>query len=408
MKSIQALREARAAKAKELQPIMDEKHVWNAERDQPIYDRVMAEIDAIDAEMKRVQAFNETVARDALNSNVTEAANRMERDNTSPHARLYAKWLRGGDKSITAEEWQTIRAAMSTTTGAEGGYTVATEVASVIIDALKKYGGMRSVASVISTEQGNAINYPNSDGTNEEGEIVAENGTASDDDVDFGYTQLGVFKYSSKVVPVPIELLTDSSFDLEPYVNQRLVTRLGRITNKHFTIGAGTNQPKGIMVAAPVGVTAANSTSQVTTVTYASLVDLQHSVDPAYRNGGQCRFMMHDNSVRQLRKILDAQGRPIFVPGYETGNPGGAPDRLLGDPIVVNQDVAQMAANASSIAYGDFSKYVIRDVLSVTLQRFADSAYAKKGQVGFLAWLRTGGAYVDVGGAVKRFVNAAS
>ena len=67
-----------------------------------------------------------------------------------------------------------------------------------------------------------------------------------------------------------------------------------------------------------------------------------------------------------------------------------------------------MAANAKSIAYGDFSFYTIRDVMDVQMFRFTDSAYAKLGQVGFLAWMRAGGNFVDVGGAVKLYVNSAT
>jgi HK97 family phage major capsid protein len=77
-------------------------------------------------------------------------------------------------------------------------------------------------------------------------------------------------------------------------------------------------------------------------------------------------------------------------------------------PIIVNQDVATMAASAKSILYGDFSYYTIRDAMDVEMFRFTDSAYTKLGQVGFLAWMRSGGNLIDVGGAVKSFVNAAS
>jgi HK97 family phage major capsid protein len=43
---------------------------------------------------------------------------------------------------------------------------------------------------------------------------------------------------------VPIELLQDSNADIEAFVDQsRLVTRLGRITNTHFTTGTGSGQP---------------------------------------------------------------------------------------------------------------------------------------------------------------------
>lgn len=405
--SLQALREKRAAKAKALNELVN-KTDWNPEKDQPVYDAGMQEIDDIDAHIKRISDMNEKVAREAMTDIVIEASARAGKDQKSAGAAVYAKWLRGGDKALTQEDWEVVHNTMSTTTPSEGGYTVATEVATSVLEALKAYGGMRAVADVIQTASGNPMTFPTSDGTSEEGEIVPENTAATDADVSFGTTGLPVYKYSSKVVTVPWELLQDSSVDIEAFVRGRLVTRLGRVTNRHFTIGTGVAQPNGIMVAAPIGVTAANGSSQVTSVTYDSLVDLQHSVDPTYREGGDCRFMMNDDTVRIVRKIKDGQQRPIFVPGYESGNPGGAPDRLLGSPIQVNQSVASMAASAKSIAFGDFSKYKIRDVMAIQMFRFTDSAYTKKGQVGFLAWMRSGGNFTDIGGAVKTFVNGAS
>jgi HK97 family phage major capsid protein len=118
--------------------------------------------------------------------------------------------------------------------------------------------------------------------------------------------------------------------------------------------------------------------------------------------------MMHDQSVKGLRKIKDSSGRPIFVPGYEEGRPQGAPDTLLNRPIQVNQDMAQMAANAKSLAFGDFSKYLIRDVMDLTIFRMTDSAFTLLGQVGFVAFQRTGGNLVDAGGAVKVYQNSAT
>jgi HK97 family phage major capsid protein len=405
--SIQALREQRAAKAKALNELVN-KATWSPDTDQPVYDAGMQELDALDAQIDRINNVNRRIAEDALTEHVAERADRAGVDNRSDGARLYAKWLRGGDNALSAQDWAAIRNTMSTGTNSEGGFTVATEVATSVLDALKQFGGMRAVASVIQTAGGNPMQWPTSDGTSEEGEIIAENGAATDADVDFGTKALPVYKYSSKVVTVPIELLQDSSVDIEAFVRSRLVTRLGRVTNKHFTTGTGSSQPFGVVTAATVGVTAANSTSQVTAVTYDSLVDLQHSVDPAYRELGNCLFMFNDTTLRQIRKIKDGSSRPIFVPGYESNSPGGAPDRLLGAPIQINQQVANMAASARSILYGDFSFYTIRDVMAIEMLRFTDSAYAKKGQVGFLAWMRSGGNLVDVGGAVKVFVNAAS
>ena len=400
--SIQAIREQRAAIGKELHALVNKADFTSA--DQAIYDARISEVDDLDAKIARISAVNERVASDALEGRAVEATARAVRDNGGDARAVFQKWLRGGDKALNAGDWASIQNTMSTTTNSEGGFTVATEVATSVLEALKTYGGMRAVADVIQTAQGNPINFPTSDGTSEVGELIGENTTATSADVTFGVKTLTTYKYSSKIVTLPYELLQDSSVDVEALVRNRLTTRLGRITNTHFTTGTGSSQPNGIVTASAVGKTGA--TGQTTSVLYADLIDLQHSVDPAYR--ANATFMMNDATLRSLRKIVDGQSRPIFVPGYEVGVPGGVPDTLLGSPLVVNQDVAVMAASAKSILFGDFSNYKIRDVMDVSLFRFTDSAYTKLGQVAFLAWMRSGGQFVDVGGSVKHYANSAT
>lgn len=250
------------------------------------------------------------------------------------------------------------------------------------------------------------MNFPTADATAEEGEIVGQNSAVTAGDTTFGNTTLDVYKYSSKKIALPFELLQDSFIDIEAYIQGLLAVRLGRITAKHFTVGTGSSQPHGIVVGSTAGVTGAAGTA--TSVSYDSLVDLEHSVDPAYRSAPGVGFMMHDSTVKALRKLKDTQNRPIFVPGYEQGNPGGAPDRLLGRPIYISQEMPAMAANAKSILFGDFSKYVIRNVMDLTLFRMTDSAFTLNGQVGFVAFMRAGGRLIDAGGAVKHYANGAS
>lgn len=404
--SIQALREQRGVIAHALQELVN-KPDWDAATDQATYDNSLAEIDQIDASIKRINEANAKIASDTRTNTLAEHADKRGKDEQNDGLKVYAKWLKGGDKALNADDWNAIRNTMSTTTGSEGGFTVDTQVADNVINRLKEFGGMRAVATTIATSGVGGMSFPTSDGTAEVGELIAENGTATDLDIAFGTVGLPVYKFSSKVVSVPIELLQDSNVDIEGFVQGRLVERIGRITNQLFTTGTGTAQPNGLVTGATIGVTAANSTSQVTAVTYDSLVNLQHSVDPAYRMMGGAGWMFNDTTLRELRKIKDGTGRPIFVPGYEEGAPGGSPDRLLGAPITINQDVASMAASARSILFGDFSGYYIRDVMALELFRFTDSAFTKKGQVGFLAWMRAGGNLVDTG-KVRVFVNAAS
>ena len=114
--------------------------------------------------------------------------------------------------------------------------------------------------------------------------------------------------------------------------------------------------------------------------------------------------MFHDTTLREMKKLKDADGRPLWLPGFSTKEP----DVLMGYRYTINQHMPQMAANAKSILFGDLSAYMIRDIMQVTLFRFDDSAYTKKGQIGFLAWSRHDGKLVTAGAPVKAFRNSAS
>ena len=425
MKSIQALRERRDQLAQSLNNLVDKDKTpeWKPEH-QAQYDQAMTEIGDIDANIKRHNEAMNVIAAGALSGNVPDSM-RNEFTRTpgahSAEAGALRAYLSGGMANLQPEQLNAMRqrqsgdianamrlpqAAMSTTTPAEGGYTVATEYYRQLAEAQKAFGGIRNVATIIQTGTGAQMNFPTADATSEIGEIVGQNAAATLGETTFGNLSLDVYKYSSKKIAVPFELIQDSMFDIEGYINNILALRLGRITAQHFTVGTGSSQPRGIVTAAAVGKT--GTTGQTLSVIYDDLVDLEHSVDPIYRVGPKVGFMLHDSSLKVIRKIKDTQGRPIFVPGYEAGNPGGAPDRLLGRPIYISQEMPVMAANAKSILFGDFGRYLIREVMDLTLFRMADSAFILNGQIGFVAFNRQGGNMIDVGGAVKHYANSAT
>lgn len=405
--SIQALREQLNARAASVRDLVEKNNAsWSAEH-QEKYDAGMSEVESLRAAIDRANAVTEKLAIDKQGEEIAERVARTAPSAAAgdQKAALWNAWLRGGDKALSAEDWRTIRNTMSTSTGSEGGYAVQTDVAARLLDQLKAFGGMRAVSTVISTDKGNDITFPTSDGTAEVGELIGQNTTATALDPTFGTLTHSVYKYSSKIVAVPYELLQDSQIDVEAFVRNRLAERLGRIQNAHFTTGSGTGQPRGAVTAAASG--KVGITGQTTTVIADDLIDLVHSIDPAYRALGRCRFMMNDASLAKVRKLKDGGGRPILTPGdYPLSGPMS--DSILGFPVTVNQDMANMAANAKSILFGDFSYYTIRDVMGMTMFRFEDSAYAKLGQVGFLAWMRTGGNLVGNGVEVKFYQNSAT
>lgn len=402
MKNIQALREKISNLATQANKLLADKgdQVWTKE-EQTKFDNLADEIEAAKAQIKAVERMRELEANEFVNSALGKA--KKEDGATIDALVAVALYMRFGN-NVSAEQAVAIRNAMSTTTPAEGGYTVPSEIAAMVINKLKAFGGMRDVAEIISTDSGNPLNFPTSDGTAEVGEIVGENTGATAGDITFGTVPLNVFKYSSKKIALPVELIQDSAIDVIAFVVARLAERIARIQNTHFTVGAGTTLPDGVIPKATVGKT--GTTGQTLTVIYDDLIDLIHSVNSAYRRNG--RFMLADTSVAVIRKLKDTTGRPIWNPGDMEGIADGVPSTICGYPYTVNDDVAAMAASAKSIAFGDFSKYIIRDVKnSTSLRRFDDSAFALLGQVGFCGWTRSGGNLMD-SAAVKVYVNSAT
>lgn len=287
-------------------------------------------------------------------------------------------------------------------TPTQAGMAVPKPVAESIADALKTYSAMRRVCTVFTTDTGGEMGWPNSDGRNEIGEQLDQNIQSGSQDPSFGKTAIPVYKFSSRLIRVPFELWQDAGADFSGFLEKRIATRIGRITNKKLTIGTGNGEPMGVVTAAGVG--RIGAAGQFMTVTDDDLEDLLYSVDESYRLSPSCCWMMHEQTLRAIAKLKDPNGSPLQL--VERG--ADLVQRLKGYPITINNDVPVMAANAKSILFGDFSTFVVRDVLSVDIRRLTDSALLMFGQFGVIGFARTGGAYVDVGGAIMSYQNSAS
>jgi HK97 family phage major capsid protein len=412
--SIQALRDQRNKTALALNKLVaDQKdNTWTDDH-QKQYDGMVSEIENIDKNIERQQKVLDLGAKHALSNrerSEREGISEDEATHLNNQGRsAYAAFLRGGMEALNDEQrialnnrLRSPNNTMSTTTGSQGGYLTENEVAPEIAKALKEFGGMRQIARVVPTETGSPIPWPTADATTTLGEWLAQNATASGADPAFGTLQIDTHKASSKVIAVPFELLQDNLFDIESYVNEQIVERIGRLTEAAFINGSGTAQPHGLLADITAG--KVGTTGQTTSLIYDDLIDLEHSVDPAYRKSMSAAYMFADSTLKVIKKLKDSQGRPLWLPGLSAADP----DTINGFKYVINQHMPVMAANAKSMAFGDFSKYIVRDVSQMMTFRFTDSVYTKNGQVGFLAMMRTGGRYIDVGGAIKYYQNSAT
>lgn len=375
-----------------------------------------ADLKDIDERIERQRALERTPATDPARREPT-TDKRFGRDSEEYRA-AFNDWLRfGGDAPLESRQILASagkldlndgeRRALSAINPTAGGYLAPAEFRAQFDDALLAYGGMRAAATVITTDNGNDLSFPTGNDTTNTGEIVAESAAFSTQDLAFSLVTFKAFKYSSKIVLVPWELLQDSAIDIEGYISQKLGERIGRIQNTHFTLGVGASQPTGITATTgtPVGGSVqgrAGATGTATSITADDLIRLIHSVDPAYRTGA--KFMLSDASLLNIRLIKDGDGQYIWKMGMTESEP----DRIFSYPYVINQDMPAMAASQNSVLFGQLSKYIIRQVSDVQLLRL-NELYAANGQVGFLAWSRADGALIDAGtNPVKHFTNSAA
>lgn len=376
---------------------------WSKEK-QAEYDTILDEADRVGGLIENHRRLAEQEREEAFRDIDDFKANNNKKKSESSIA--MDAFFRKKLEDRTPDEIAAIRNTMSTTTGSQGGYTVQTEVASTLIEALKDFGGMRREASQVTTAMGNDMSWPASDGTAEVGELVTQNTPSNDADTTFGTIPVTCYKFGSKIITIPIELLQDTTIDIEAFIFNRLRNRIGRIENQYFTTGTGTAEPKGLLTAASVG--KIGTTGQTATIIYDDLVDVEESIDYAYQEGGNRSCWMMSQALRKVvRKIKDTTGRPIWTPSYDLSIVGAKAEQLLGYDVCINNDMPSPAANAKSLAFGDISKYLIRDAMDVTIFRFDDSTYMSKGQIGFLAWSRAGGNLLDTS-SVKLYAHSAT
>lgn len=424
--SLAELREKRSKVAREMHTLHElaakEDRGFTAD-EQTNWANMEAEVDRIDADIRRLETLGRigTPEPSQLRAGGQEGQRGSGENEGDEYRTAFGSFLRGGLDLLDGEQRQLMAArrsdgrtlgnltereqrAFAAATGNVGGYTVPQGFRDQLEIALKAFGGMMGAADVMYTDTGNTLPMPTFNYTGVKATIIGE-GSASlaDTSTPFGTANLGAFTYRSPLLPVSWEFLQDSSFG-EQYIIDALSRSLAWGLNEHATIGTGSGQPRGVTVDAVSG--KVGTTGQTTTVIYDDLVDLEHSVDPAYRP--TAKWMMHDNSVKVLKKLKDTTGRPIWLPGYDAGIGKPMPDTILGYGIQVNQDMPVMAANAKSILFGEFKKYKLRIARDITVLRLAER-YADVGQVAFLLFMRADGRLLDAGtNPVKFYQNSAT
>lgn len=388
------------------------------------HDTIMADFDKVEAQIAREQRMADAEKRLEERAAEERAKNRpnpgdgeargQDDGDEMEYRQVFFRFLAGGGdpSNMSAEERAVLRAgheqkaefrAQTTTggAGAAGGYTVPVELANILIETMKAWGPMydEDICTVMNTAAGNQINIPTVDDTAVTAEKHTEATPLTDDggkDVTFGQKRLDAYVFDTEFVRFSYELAQDSIFNMETLLGGLLGKRLGRIANHELTVGDGDGDPNGIVTASSLGKTAAAAAA----LTYDEIVDLVHSVDPAYRQSPKVRFMFNDLTLGALRKLKDGEGRYIWTQGDVVN---GVPGTILGYRYSINQAMANVAASQRSMLFGDLGAYFVRKVGSPVIGVLRERFWPDLGIAGLI---RFDGELGDTS-AVKHLVHAA-
>ena len=299
----------------------------------------------------------------------------------------FESYLRNGMGNVSPE----VRANLVSASDANGGFIVPDEFKSELYEQLKYYSNVMDVATVITTSHGRVIDMPTIDETSVVAGFGTESASLSATDMTFGNVQIGANMLRTMVL-MSIELIQDNDVNLTGQIARLFADRFGRALEAAFTNGDGTGvNPTGFMTGIGTGKTAAATDA----ITRDDLVDLIHSVDPAYRANPSFRMVMNDATLAEVRKLAFGTGddRPLYQVGNATL---GEPDTIEGVPVMVNPSMPNIAASAKPIAVCDFSKFVVRQAGGYSFRRL-DERYADNLQVAFLGYTRFDSAVLDSG-----------
>lgn len=368
-----------------------EGRLWN-EEEQAKYDKIENDYTSLQKQAEEAEKLEKRDAEYARKLEQVADANKQRlsdvKDEKEVRNAAWRKYITKGDNGLNDEERTLLRGTSSqSTSDSLGGYTIPQGMSDMLEVGLKAYGGVMDVAQIMRTSTGNLIEYPKVDDTGTSGALMTEGTAPSVSDMTFGTTNINAYLYSSGIIKATTQLIQDSAFDIEKFIGEQASIRLGRILNTHFTTGDNSSKPQG----AVNGSTAYGATGTSGAISFDDILNLKHSVDPAYRKNGT--FMLSDTILKEIKKLSvgSSDARPLWQSGFIAGEP----DTIDGDKYVINQDMASGLADGSKIVlYGDFSKYLVRMVnnfsLVVMRERFIDAL-----TIGYIAHVRADGRYIN-------------
>jgi len=279
----------------------------------------------------------------------------------------------------------------------DGGYAVPRELDALIARSLTKISPIRQIAQVVQT---GSAGYR---------KLVTGTGTASGWVSEAAARPMTATPTFYEIAPPSGELyanpaasqamLDDAGFDLETWLADEIATEFARAEGAAFVNGTGVNQPLGFLKSpqaatndaarafGTVQFVVSGNASGFDTAPEAKLIDLVHQLKSGHRQGAN--WVMNSTTMAAVRKLKTSDGAFLWQPGLIEGQP----DRLLGYPIIEAEDMPDIAAGTTPIAFGNFrAGYLVAERTATSILR---DPFTNKPFVHFYATKRVGGQVID-------------
>lgn len=324
-----------------------------------------------------------------------------------PHKKAFGAYLRSGDddglRGLVLEG-----KAMSTAVAADGGYLVDPHTADTIRSMLMSTSSLRSVSNVVQIDATSFdVLIDRSEvgsGWATEAASTTESATPTIERISIKLSELSAMPKASQ------RLLDDSAFDVEGWLAGKIANRFIRAEASAFINGDGVDKPKGILLPTKVAnaswvwgqlgyIPTGAASDFASTNPIDCLISLVYALSADYR--ANATFVMNSKTAGAVRKIKDTEGRFMWSDGLSVA----APATLMGYPVLIAEDMPDIAANAYPIAFGDFNAgYTIAERPDLRILR---DPFSAKPNVLFYASKRVGGDITDYA-AIKLLKIAAS
>ncbi|MBO7198907.1 MAG: phage major capsid protein [Alistipes sp.] len=373
---IKKLMEERNAKVAEMRSLneaakaREEQRMTKEESEQ--FRKLEAEVDSLDEEIRQAEKL------EALDKRVAEqrAASQTPAEQPSQkevELRAFANYLRDG--RITEE----VRTALTTENSA---VMIPKEISQQIILGLQGQFELMSKFGLRITPHAKTFVEPilSGDMTLKRITVGAANdeGTAA-----FEGIEIKAYDYRLPVIPLSLTLLEGSDADIQGAIVALFTEHIARGLTKLALTGGTAADGVSALVPKVVVATAASATA----ITYSDLVDLLAKVKAPHSSQGVASWVMNSATRAALMKVLDQNGRPIFIESAREGEP----DRILGRPVVIDDAMDDIGAGKTPILFGDLKKYVMRIVQGVKVRVYQEEKFYKDNCIGVQAFVTADG-----------------